>query len=89
MNSCSCCASWDVRRVKNQIPNLSVKDISCYIVGVGGTIWISVDKSKSAKTSSSLEDWHIVRISDELCHIVWQDRRRDQVCAGREIDHCR
>jgi hypothetical protein len=48
---------------------------------------ISVDKPKAGEAGRRLQSRGLVRISDKLGEVIGQNRRADQICAGREVDY--
>lgn len=78
--------SWDVCQVQLQVSDLSEEHVCRYPALVAITlVLITVNQTKSSEACSGFDDGHRVRIADELCEIVVDDRRRDQISSCREV----
>ena len=82
--SASC--SWSyVGSIDDKISDLAVKDVCRDPVEVRSVVMISVNKSKSLETSSSLQSWRVAGVANHHRHVGRQNRPRDQVRACWEV----
>lgn len=77
-------------QIEDQIANLPEEDVRRYptLVTVA-LILIAVYQTKSCESWSSFDDRERVWIANNLRKVVINDRRRDYICAGREVDNRR
>lgn len=88
VNTRSRACSRDIRQVKDEVPNLPVEDICRPPVQISRVVFVAIDKTEAGESSCRLQSWRIVWIADELGIVLIDDRGGDEVCAGREVDHC-
>ena len=82
-------------RIKDQILNLPVENVGGFeaqsagrVSCITGLILIAVDERKVVERRAGLDHWKVIGVSDDLSHIVVDDRSRDLVGACREINDC-
>ena len=77
-------------QIEDQIANLPEEDIRRYpaLVTVA-LILIAVYQTKSCESWRRLDDRKRVWIANNLGKVVINDRRRDYICAGWEVDNRR
>lgn len=85
----TCCPGCDIRRVDDEVTDLAVEVVHGNPIQVLRPVGIAVDQTESRKVSSSFESRGTPSVSYEHGEVIRDDRRRDEVCAGREVDHSR
>jgi hypothetical protein len=87
VNTIGCSACRDGSHIEDEVPYLSIKDISGTPIQVSTVVWISIDQTKSRKVRSRFQYRDIVWVADELSVVIVYDRRRNQVCSSGKVDY--
>lgn len=82
--------AWsNVGGVDDKVADLAEEDVDGNPVGVLSIVGVSIDQAEAGEVRSGLQDRAVCRVTDHLCVIRSDNRRRDQVGSSREVDHCR
>ena len=87
MNASSRLSASDSSHVEDQVAYLSVERVCRAPAEMTiRLILVAIDEAETNKARRSLEDGHAVGIADDLGVVIVDDRRGDDVRAGREVD---
>jgi len=88
-------AGCDSGGVDDEVADLAVEDVDRSPIGVSACrrVWIVFDHGELTRSylesAGGLESWKAVWVSDHLGVVVVDDRSRDDICSGREVDDSR
>lgn len=83
------CRSCDIRGIDDEVADLAVKDIDRDPVEIGCVVRVAINQSEAAEIGRGFQCWWAVGITDEHGEVIWNDRRRDEVCPRGEVNNSR
>lgn len=80
-------SGWDIRDIKDQVPNLPIEDICGSILQPAICVRVAINHSESLEIARGFEHRQAVRVAYNLGVVVVNDGRRNEVRSGREVNH--